>query len=572
MALLGLLALLLVAFALYAGWQAWQVRNHLQAAEQHVQVLRTALDGVDEEAADEAGTDLAREARAAAERTEGMVWGVLTAAPVWGDDAVGVRALARSLDDLASGAVEPLRRTSELVGAVHSDDGIDLEVVRDLQTPVGVAHAAASRASDEVADVDTDGFAAPLKSRYEEYVDAVDDIASGLGSARTAVSLLPSMLGGDGPRRYLLVFQNNAEIRGSGGLPGSFAEVVAESGRLQMLSQGTGEEMGRRTPPLATSPAEQAVYGARLGATFTDATSSPHFPRAAALMRQRWEERHPGRRLDGVVAIDPVALSYLLAGTGPVTVADTTITADNAAATLLHRAYVELPESAQDAYFQQAARAIFDAGTRDLADPMEFARGLTRAAREDRLLVSSVHAAEQRTIDGTSAAGLLTQDDGATPHVDVSLDDRTGAKMSYFLRYDADVRATSCEGDRQVLTGSMTLSQDIDPAVAATLPTYVTGSGVSGVQPGLQSVSVHLHGPHGGTVDDVRVDGREATPLTVVDLDGRPVASQSVLLGGEDVVVEWRMSTGPGQTGDGLLGLTPGVLPGDNDERFASSC
>ena len=84
-------------------------------------------------------------------------------------------------------------------------------------------------------------------------------------------------------------------------------------------------------------------------------------------------------------------------------------------------------------------------------------------------------------------------------------------------------------------------------------------------------VTVHLHGPHGGTVEEVRIDGA-VVPVAAADLAGRPVVSQTVMVGGEDVVLEWRMSTGVGQTGDGLLGLTPGVVPGDNDERFASAC
>lgn len=566
-----ILAALLVAFVVYAGWQASQVRGHLVAAEQHVEALRLALDEADERAADVAGADLGREAHAAAEGTDGVVWAVLTAIPVVGDDADGVRSLARSLDYLASGAVEPLRRTSDLVGQVQSEDGVDLEVVSDLEAPVRVAHDAAQRASDEVAGVDTSGFDESLRTRYEEYVARVGDIASGLASLRTAVDLLPPMLGGEGPRRYLLVFQNNAEIRGSGGLPVSFAEVIASSGRLRIASQGMGRNLGRREPPLPTSPAEQAVYDEQLGAYFTHATTTPHFPRAAELMRLRWEERHAGRLLDGVVSIDPVALSYLLAGIGPVTVGDTTITTDSAVDSLLHQSYVELPASAQVAFFQRAARAIFEAGTGEPADPMEFARGVSQAVREGRILVSSVHEEEQRTIDGTNTAGLLAEDDGVTPHVHIALNDRTGAKMSYFLRYEADVRATGCEGGRQVLTGSMTLSQAIEPRVAAALPAYITGDGALGVPPGHQLVTVHLHGPHGGTVDEVRID-EAVVPVAAVDLAGRPVASQTVMVGGEDVVLEWRMSAGVGQTGDGVLGLTPGVVPGDNDERFASSC
>lgn len=42
------------------------------------------------------------------------------------------------------------------------------------------------------------------------------------------------MLGADGERSYLLLIQDNAEIRATGGIPGAFAELRTDGGRLEL--------------------------------------------------------------------------------------------------------------------------------------------------------------------------------------------------------------------------------------------------------------------------------------------------------------------------------------------------
>ena len=59
----------------------------------------------------------------------------------------------------------------------------------------------------------------------------------------------------------------------------------------------------------------------------------------------------------------------------------------------------------------------------------------------------------------------------------------------------------------------------------------------------------------------------------VIDLDGRPAMTLVVLLSNrKDVVINWTMQTGPGQTGDVAVGLTPSVVHGNNDTTSATAC
>ena len=170
--------------------------------------------------------------------------------------------------------------------------------------------------------------------------------------------------------------------------------------------------------------------------------------------------------------------------------------------------------------------------------------------------------------------GALSTDDGSTPHVDIGLNDATGSKMSYYLRYWADVKSTGCAADTQNLSASMTLNQSISPGAAADLPVSVTGGGNYGTEPGSQLVLVRIHGPYGGSLDQVRMNGKSLDKtLEVTELDGRPVATLVVLLSSrKDVVINWTMKTGPGQTGDVALGMTPSIVRGNNDATAASAC
>lgn len=571
---LWLVPVLLIVTAGYSAWLGWQVRTDLATAERAGRELQSGLEsGAPAPDRDRTLADLQVAAGTARDRTSGAWWGAMTHLPLVGDDAAGVRALSYSLAGLAEDGVPPLVETLDRLDGLTSDGRIQVDAVDRSVSDVTAASQAFDRAAADVEDVDSSGFAGSMRGRFEEYVDLVTDADRALVSAVTAARVLPGMVGGDGPRDYLMVFQNNAEIRATGGMPGSWALVHADDGKLNIEQQGTaGSFPMRATPVLPMSRAELAVYDTTMGVYFQSANFTPDFPRAAELWHARWDEVFPATELDGVISLDPVAMSYLLRGAGPIQVKGRTLTADNAVDELLSRPYLELDPAEQNDLFAAVARALFNAMTGDLADPLEFVKGMSRAADEGRLLVAPFDEAERGELAGTRVLGELSGDDGDTPHVDIGLNDATASKLSYYLRYGAEVRAQTCLDGVQMLRGSMSLSQSIPPSEAAQLPDSVTGGGIYGNDVGDQLVFVRIYGPYGGTVEDIRMDGRALDPA-IVDLDGRPVATLIVQLSTtRDVVINWAMETGEGQTGDGQLGMTPSVVPGNNDADFGSVC
>lgn len=131
-------------------------------------------------------------------------------------------------------------------------------------------------------------------------------------------------------KKYLVIFQNNNELRATGGFLGSFALVTIERGLIKKVEfpEGgsydiQGQLLERVKPPSALNLINSRWY-------FHDANWWPDFPTTARKLIWFYE-KSGGPTPDGVVAITADIMKDLLQFTGPVGVPDyqKTITAEN---------------------------------------------------------------------------------------------------------------------------------------------------------------------------------------------------------------------------------------------------
>lgn len=572
LALGGVLLVLLVAAA-WAAWQAWQVEKALSASVRDANAVSAAVSDGDRDEIARRLADLEQDSRSAERRTSGFTWSVLAHAPVFGDDARGVRTMSQVLADLARDGVSPLAHVSGEADSLLPHGGsIDLEALRALQPSVDRARAAFAAADSRLATLDPSGFIGPLRTKYDDFRTKVDQGARAMRATDTAVGMLPAMLGSAGPRDYLLIFQNNAEIRATGGLPGAVARIHAADGRLTMTGQTSGGAIGGASRPvLPLDKAERTLYGDVFGSDFRDANFTPDVPRAAALFRARWQQVHPKDRVDGVILVDTVSLGYVLDATGPLDVDGVHLTGDNLAEELLSKAYARLSRRQQDVFFADVARAAFDRFTTGASNATGVVRALSRAASEGRVYAHSFDPALQARIAGSQIAGdLLSNAAEDRPQVAITVNDTTGSKMSYYLRYQVDASATYCTGGVQGLSVKAHL-QSTAPADAATsLPRYVTGSG--DVRRGDDLVTLRIFGPLAGRIGQLTWNDQPMRLIRTTE-DGRPVAMTYIeLKPGQIVDLGWTMVSGPGQTGDTDLVVTPTIQRSDALADLPSAC
>ncbi|MEV4640435.1 DUF4012 domain-containing protein [Actinoplanes sp. NPDC049548] len=564
----------------WVGVRGTTARDHLLRASALVQQLRQQLEDVNPSSPRTLAA-LQRETRAARAEVDDPAWRIAVRAPGVGDELTAVRTVAAAMDDLAHDGLPPLVETAGVVGVgllVPEGGRIDLAPLQHAAPQVAAADVAMRRARDRVAAIDQDGLIAPVRTAVADLVADLDRAADTVEVAARSAALLPPMLGVDGARTYLMLFQNSAEVRATGGMPGVYVVIRADHGRLTIADQGTAAADIRtfKRPVLDLSATDRALYSDRLGTYPADVNLTPNFATAAELAREMYRRRS-GRTVDGVLATDPVALSYLLGAIGPVPVpGGTALTARNAVPVLLSENYAEdISAEKQDQYFAAAAEAVFQAVVQRSLDPAKVLAALARAAGERRLLVWSSRPAENELLDGTVLTGVMPLTDGARPTVGVFLNDGSGAKLGYYLTQKAELSVVAgCRGDgRRELKLRVTLGSK---APRSGLPPYVLGLGLAG-DPYTIRTMVSVYSSTGGAIADMRLNGAEqhfSTGLDrrrsvgIVNVDLPPGASRTL-----DVT----LLTGVPADGDGDvvtpdLWTTPGVNKWARSVRSADGC
>ena len=151
---------------------------------------------------------------------------------------------------------------------------------------------------------------AALLARLDDSKQAVQEFAA-------LSDILSTMSGKDSLRKYLLVFQNQTELRPTGGFMGSFAEVTIDRGDVKSIRippGGTYELQGQLLARVLP-PKPLQLVSARW--EFQDANWSPDFPTAAEKIRWFWSKSGQST-VDGVIAINQSFVENLLKITGPI--------------------------------------------------------------------------------------------------------------------------------------------------------------------------------------------------------------------------------------------------------------
>lgn len=571
-ALAATLGVVLVAAA-WASWTVWQVQRDLSAARSQAAALPSALVKDSQEAAAVVDS-LQAHASDATDRTSGATWQVLSGLPLLGDDFAAAATATRAVDLIARDGAEPLVASGLSAETFAPRDGrIPVDRVEGAAAPLADARDGFIAAQGELEGIELRGITRELRPQLEGFIDQVDDAVGTLDAATRAAEVLPTMLGGDGARDYLLVFQNNAEPRSLGGMPGLMARVTADDGVITLGATVAASEFGELDRPiLPLTKEERRIWFDQPGTWFQDSVFIPDFPRASELMAARWE-RETGQAVDGVLSVDPVAMSYLLEATGPVVADGRRLTSDNFVDELLHQPYLRYEDdpAAEDAFFSGVLTTLFDRVLSARTSAPALFTSLSRAASEGRVLVHSADQAEQTVLSGTRLAGEFVRGAGGPAQAAVYVNDATGSKMGYFLDYDARIGSVSCAGGVIGFNGTLRI-HSAAPADAKSLPSTVTGSGDYGVARGDHLNVFDLVAPTGGEISDVVVNGVKSTG-TNRTFEGRPVVSVPILLEPGDVVtLTWRATSGAGHTGGVELISTPGVQRGGGKQFVPAPC
>lgn len=248
--------------------------------------------------------------------------GRLTSGPA---DVLGVLPFVghnlHALDDAAVAARPALSAGLDLIDAAESlqdagllEDGtVDVAAIRGLEGPLRRQIDRLAELRQTIAEVRSGWLAPALWNTLDDLEHRVDELRSDAQALESLLGSIDGLFGMSGPRTYVVLLVNNAELRGAGGILGGIGTLRVTDGRLELGKFASIQEL--RTTPVRRVPApadyERFVkYGAN-STIFVNATYSPDVP-DDALVAARLYELVTGTSSDGALLLDPRGLQLLL--------------------------------------------------------------------------------------------------------------------------------------------------------------------------------------------------------------------------------------------------------------------
>ena len=393
------------------------------------------------------------------------------ALPGIGEQIGAGASLTGSAVDVLDAGIVAVRDASDAVEGARSGGRGRVDAMRRI---ADVAAEARGRL-DEV-DLDTHRpLSGPLRRARDDFDDDLGDLHAAVDRLHTAASGIATFL--EGPRTYMVFAANTNEMRVGSGTFLSAGLLFVEEGRLSLTSMRPTAALrlgAERAAGVRMDPDVEDLWGwLKPNDEWRNLGVTPRFDETARMSVEMADALEPGSgaSLDGVLALDPVALGALVTATGPIEFAAGEVTGDQVVPLLMLLQYLDA--GGYDDPGQQHRREALSAVATAAVDNLErgewdagvLARVLSDAAAGRHILAWSRHPEEQRAWEAAQVSGDLE------PHsVVFGLHSRGGNKLDQFLDVSGVVATRRVEGGTEVR-----LEVEIENLTPEGLPQYVAG-------------------------------------------------------------------------------------------------
>jgi hypothetical protein len=349
------------------------------------------------------------------------------------------------------------------------------------------------------------------------------------------------LAGADKPKKYLIAVQNSAEARGTGGILGAYAIIELKKGSLKVIETGSNEPLygsSLEKIPIDVPDEYKRLYGEN-PAILQNSNLSPHFPYGAEIWLALWEKKFD-QTLDGVIAIDPTALSYILRSTGPITLnSGEQITSDNLVADTLKDAYkrFEKDNKARKQYLVDIMNATVKHLNSGDYSKIKMAQAIRDGIVANRILFYSTDKSAQKKLSQTRLGGFMSLE--SNNEFRTVIQNIDASKLDYYLDRSVEIESKSCEKDRQTqvrirVTNTLKTGVGLSPYVLTRADKGKPASLIAGSH----RFKVFIYGPTDAKLVSVSRENRMANlgggsterdrPIYVADVDLAPGASEEL--------------------------------------------
>jgi hypothetical protein len=284
------------------------------------------------------------------------------------------------------------------------------EIFLKLQDGVEKSSVELNQAQENLGKANPDDLPEELRPQFLELKEKLPVVTASLKGFLDYSQIFLDVLGYNGPRKFLFLFQNNQEMRATGGFIGSYGVLDISNGRIKELFvddiyNPDGQLKAKVIPP---EPIQKmsAVW------TMHDANWFPDFPTSAEKVAWFYEKTG-GPTVDGIISITPSLLQNLLEITGPIEMPeyDTTVDKDNFIEKTQYEVEVDYDKDLNKPkkFIADLTPKILDKvfSTRDLGKIVKILEILNKSLKEKHLLLYSKNYNIQKLISAQGWSGEI---------------------------------------------------------------------------------------------------------------------------------------------------------------------
>ena len=414
------------------------------------------------------------------------------------------------MDDCVVPACEGLA-TGATGGFITSDKTINYSAINAVIDPIKNN---STKVSSAVATIrkSCDFNLSQIAEKVDPVKDKLDTVQNVIDVVGKYAPQVQSMLGSNGDRKYLLVAQNTAEMRSTGGYPGSTGTIKFEGGKIKLGDFASGKTMiGDRPSSCPATDLDNAIYP--LGVKYAmDTGYDAHFPNSAKIWVGAYANKM-NETVDGIISVSPSMVQSVLKICGEITLEDgTTLNGDNATKVLQHDIYWKYlsgkPTSADndtaDALFASAAKKSFEKLFSNLntSTLLKLIKTLPDAIDNREFLLYMVDGNEQKAVEELGCSGSLSAETSCDK-LGVFCGIRSACKLGWWLDKSFNVQKTGDTTYHVTATFGNALTSD----EVSTGGTYILGLPADG-ELGNILPWIYIFAPSGGSISNMQVNSK----------------------------------------------------------------
>lgn len=286
----------------------------------------------------------------------------------------------------------------------------------------------------------------PVRPRVEMVRTSFDGVASLFVDAKPFLKKLPDILGADKDKTYLILFQNDNELRPTGGFLTAYAVFKVHQGKFEVVKSADIYSLDASIKNHPAAPYEIATYHKGVSKLYIrDSNLSPDYPTSIKLFEELYEKSSERVDYDGIIALDTEVLVDALAILG-----DTQVRGKTFSSVLDKRCdcpqviYTLLDEIDRPVAFLKADRKgilgdlLFALMQKALgSSPSQYwgqlSQMMIKNMREKHALVYLVDKEPQRAMENINFAGRVRKFDGDYLHINDT--NFAGAKSNLYVQH-----------------------------------------------------------------------------------------------------------------------------------------